>query len=71
VSTTALVWVPQATAPPEPVDPRLIRLKQRVLDIASMTESQAISVYLSCARSRESSCLTTVSATQSQERASR
>jgi integrase len=40
VSTTALVWVPQATAAPEPVDPRLIRLKQMVLDAVTSTNSK-------------------------------
>jgi site-specific recombinase XerD len=40
VSTTALVWVPQATAPPEPVDPRLIRLKQMVLDAVTSANSK-------------------------------
>jgi integrase len=40
VSTTALVWVPQATAPPEPVDPRLIRLKQMALDAVTSANSK-------------------------------
>jgi integrase len=40
VSSTALVWVPQATAAPEPVDPRLIRLKQMVLDAVTSTNSK-------------------------------
>jgi integrase len=40
VSTTALVWVPRATAPPEPVDPRLIRLKQMVLDAVTSANSK-------------------------------
>jgi integrase len=40
VSTTALVWVPQATVPPEPVDPRLIRLKQMVLDAVTSANSK-------------------------------
>jgi integrase len=40
VSTTALIWVPRATAPPEPVDPRLIRLKQMVLDAVTSTNSK-------------------------------
>jgi integrase len=40
VSTTALVWVPQASAPPEPVDPRLLRLKQMVLDAVTSANSK-------------------------------
>jgi integrase len=40
VSTTALVWVPQATTPPEPVDPRLIRLKKMVLDAVTSANSK-------------------------------
>lgn len=40
MSTTALVWVPQASAPPEPVDPRLIRLKQIVLDAVTSANSK-------------------------------
>lgn len=40
MSTTALVWVPQATTPPEPVDPRLIQLKQMVLDAVTSTNSK-------------------------------
>jgi hypothetical protein len=32
------VWLPRATAPPEPVDPRLIRLKQMVLDAVTSTD---------------------------------
>jgi integrase len=40
VSTTALVWVPRAPATPEPVDPRLIRLKQMVLDAVTSANSK-------------------------------
>jgi integrase len=40
VSTTALVRVPRPTAPPEPVDPRLIRLKQMVLDAVTAANSK-------------------------------
>jgi hypothetical protein len=40
VSTSALVWVPQATAPPEPVDPRLLRLRQMVLDAVTSANSK-------------------------------
>ena len=32
MSSTALVWVPRAESLPEPVDPRLLRLRQTVLD---------------------------------------
>jgi integrase len=32
MSSTALVWVPRPTPLPEPVDPRLLRLRQTVLD---------------------------------------
>jgi integrase len=40
VSTMALVWVPRATGPPEPVDARLIRLKQMVLDAVTSANSK-------------------------------
>jgi integrase len=40
VSTTAIVLVPQSAAPPEPVDPRLIRLKQMVLDAVTSANSK-------------------------------
>ena len=40
MSTTALVWFPQASAPPEPVDLRLIRLKQMVLDAVTSANSK-------------------------------
>ena len=40
MSTTAIVLVPQLAVPPEPVDPRLIRLKQMVLDAVTSANSK-------------------------------
>jgi integrase len=40
MSTTALVWVPQTAAPPKRVDPRLLRLKQMVLDAVTSANSK-------------------------------
>jgi integrase len=39
VSTTAIVWVPRV-AVPEPIDPRLLRLKQMVLDAVTSANSK-------------------------------
>jgi site-specific recombinase XerD len=39
VSTTAIVWVP-GIAVPEPIDPRLLRLKQMVLDAVTSANSK-------------------------------
>jgi hypothetical protein len=40
VSTTAIVWIPRAAAPPEPIDPRLLRLRQMVLDAVTSPNSK-------------------------------
>jgi integrase len=40
LSTTAIVWVPRAAAPPAPIDPRLLRLKQMVLDAVTSVNSK-------------------------------